>query len=166
MRKGIYLLLLFVLLTGCSALVQSPVVTVKDFNVVSLDGGGAGMELNLNLKNPNSFDVALLGYSYDLKVMALPLAKGAVREEMKFPAGSATDLRIPIRISFANLLEILKRQPNPNSIPYQLTAGFDLDTPLGQMNVPVTHSGTYAIPKQYRPASVLNKLGDFFRMNK
>jgi len=157
---------MFMLLTGCTMLVQEPVVTVKDLNVVSLDGGGAGMELYLNVENPNAFDVSLQGYSYDLKVMALSLAKGGAREEVKFPSRAATDLRIPIRISYADLLEILKRQPNPDDIPYQLTAGLDLATPVGQLTVPVHRNGSYAIPAQYRPSSILGNLSNLFRTMK
>jgi LEA14-like dessication related protein len=164
-RKGIYLLLL-VLFTGCTMFVKDPVVTVKELNVVGLDGGGAAMELHLTVKNRNPFDVRLLGYSYQLTVLTLPLAKGGAREEIKFPAGAETELSIPIRISYGDLLEIFKRQPDPENVPYQLAAGLDLGTPLGQMTIPVNRTGTYAIPKQYRPATILNKLGDFFRMNK
>ena len=166
MRKSLYLLLLFTLLTGCTTLVQKPVVTVKDLTVVSLDAGGAGMELYLNIENPNPFEVSLLGYSYDLKVMALTLARGQAREEIRFPAGTATDLRLPIRISYGDLLEIFKRKPDPDNVPYQIAAGLDLETPLGPLTVPVNRTGTYAIPKQYRPESILNNLSDFFKINK
>jgi LEA14-like dessication related protein len=147
-------------MAGCTSFVKQPVVTVKDLTVVSVDGRGAGMELYLGVTNPNAFDVKLLGYNYNLKVMALPLAKGDAREEVKFPSKSETDVRIPIKISFADLLEILKRKPNPDAIPYQISAALDLDTPLGKMAVPVTRNGTYAIPKQYRPSSILNRLSD------
>ena len=155
--------MLLMLLTGCTSLVQRPEVTVKELNVVSFDGTGLGMELYLRVKNTNSYNLKLDGYSYDLKVMALPLAKGSAREEINFPSHAETDLRIPIRISFSDLVEIMKRQPNPDSIPYQLTAGLDLETPLGEMSVPVNRTGTYSIPKQYRPSSILNKLSDLFR---
>lgn len=164
MKKSPYLLLLllFMSLAGCTAFVKEPVVTVKDLNVVSMDGAGAGMELYLGVKNPNSYDVKLQGYSYDLKVMALPLAKGGAREEISFPAKTETDVRIPIKVSFGDLLEILKRKPDPDNIPYQLAAGLDLETPVGQMTVPVNRKGTYAIPKEYRPSAILNKITNFF----
>lgn len=165
MPKSAYLLLLFILFAGCTTFVKEPVVTVKDLNVVSLDGGGAGMELHLNVRNGNPFDIRLLGYSYHLKVMTLPLATGVAREEIKFPSGAATDLRIPIRISYGDVLEIFRRKPNPDGIPYQLSAGLDLETPLGHLTVPVRQSGTYAIPRQYRPSSILGKFTDFFRLN-
>ena len=166
MRKSAFLLLLFILFTGCKMFIKEPVVTVEDLSIVSLNGGGAGMELRLKVKNPNSFDVRLLGYNYDLKVMELSLAKGVAREEVEFPSGGQAELRIPIRISYGDLLEIFKRKPNLDSIPYQLSAGLDLKTPLGRMTVPVNRNGTYSIPKQYRPPATLNRLSDFFRMNR
>jgi len=162
LKKGACLLLLFILLAGCTTFVTEPMVTVQDLNVVSLDPGGAGMELYLKVANTNTFDVRLMGYSYDLKVMAIPLAKGGAREEVRFPAGAETDLRIPIRVSYGDLLELFKRKLDPDKIPYQLAAGLDLDTPLGQLNVPVNRSGTYAVPKQYRPSAILNKLSELF----
>jgi LEA14-like dessication related protein len=145
--------------------VKAPAVSVRDFRFVSLDGAGAGMELYLTVLNKNPYDIKLLGYNYDLQVMALPLAKGAVREEVSFPSDTATDLRIPIKVSYGDLLEIFKRGPDPDHIPYALIAGLDLGTPLGQLNVPVNRTGTYAVPKQYRPGSILNRLGDFFKQN-
>lgn len=162
MRKYVYLLVLIVLLSGCTKFVSQPEVTVQDLNVVSLDAGGAGMELYLTVKNINSFDVKLQGYSYDLRVMALPLAKGGGRDEVKFPAGMETDLRIPIRISYGDLVEILKRKPDPDRIPYQISAGLELETPMGQLIVPINRNGTYAIPKQYRPVFLFGKIGELF----
>ena len=162
MKRIPYLLLMFAMLAGCTT-VHQPLVTVKDLNVVSLDPAGAGMELFLRIKNPNSFDVRLQGYSYDLKVMALPLAKGGAREEIKFAGGAETDLRIPIRITYGDLLEIIKRRPDPDKVPYQLAAGLDIETPVGQMTVPINRTGTYAIPKQYRPAAVFGVLGNLLK---
>lgn len=160
------LFMLFMLLTGCTMFVKAPVVTVQDLNVVSLDGGSVGMELYLKVKNTNPYDLELLGYSYDLQVTALPLAKGGARDQVKFPSGVETDLRIPLRVAYGDLLEVLKRNPDPENIPYQLSAALDLDTPLGGLSVPVHRSGTYAVPKQYRPSTLLKKLGDFFKMKR
>jgi len=88
-----------------------------------------------------------------------------VREEVSFPGGTATDLRIPIKVSYGDLLEIFRRKPDLDKVPYQLQAALDLGTPLGQMSVPVNRTGTYGVPKQYRPGALLNRLGDFFKQN-
>jgi LEA14-like dessication related protein len=164
LRKAMYWLLLFsLLLGGCTSFVKEPKVAVKDLKVVSLEGGGARMVLDLAVKNTNPYDIKLMGYSYDLKVMALPLAKGGAREEIEFPSDKETEVQIPIRIAFGDLLEILKRRPNPDAVPYQLSAGLEIDSPLGRFTVPVKQTGTYSIPKQYRPSTLLNKLSDLFR---
>jgi len=167
LKKIAYLLLPLILLavTGCKLFVREPQVAVQSLNVLSVDPAGVLMELDLKVKNPNSFDLKLQGYNFDLKVMELPLAKGAAHEELKFPSGGEADLRIPIRVTFADLMAVFKRQVDPEHVPYQLAAGFEVDTPLGRMTVPVSRTGTYAIPKQYRPGSVLNKMMDFLRMN-
>jgi LEA14-like dessication related protein len=158
-----FLFLVGTLVSGCtSVFVKEPVVTVKDLNIISVDTAGAVMELYIEVKNENDFDLKLLGYSYDLHVMALPLVKGGAREEISFPGRQSTDLRIPLRVSYADLLALLRRNPNPDRVPYQLKAGLDLDTPVGHVNVPVDKKGTYSIPKQYRPSYYLNKLRGFF----
>lgn len=148
-------------LTGCSMFVANPEVVVNDVNVIGLDAGGVGIEFYLSVKNPNSYDLKLLGYSYDLKIMAMPLFKGGAREPVDFPGKSTTDLRLPVRISYRDMVEILKRRPDPNHIPYQLKAGFDLDTPVGALAVPFEKSGTYAIPERYRPSFYLKQITDF-----
>lgn len=163
MKKILFVLLAVVALSGCTSFVTHPMVTVEDLSVVSLDPTGAGMELYLKVKNPNSFDLKLQGYSYDLRVMALPLAKGGAREEVKFPSQGEADFRIPIRIGYQDLIEILKRRPDPDRVPYQLAAGLELETPVGGMTVPVNRTGTYAIPKQYRPSALFGRISDFFK---
>ena len=166
MRKVVCLLMLALLGTGCTMFVRDPVVSVRELKVVSLDGAGAGMELYLTVQNPNPYGVKLLGYSYDLKVMTLPLATGTAAEEVSFPAGRSTELRSPVRVGFAALLELFQRRPDPERIPYALLARLDLETPLGRMKIPVNRTGTYAVPKKYRPGSLLNRLGDFFNQNR
>ena len=157
------LMLFLILLFGCSMFFASPGITVKDVNLVGLDGGGATIEFYLVVKNPNSFDMKLLGYSYDLKIMALPLAKGGSRDALTFIAGSTTEIRLPVHIAYGDLLEILKRRPDPDQIPYDLQTGFEVDTPMGIRAVPFVAKGTYAIPEKYRPALYLQQLKELFQ---
>lgn len=163
MKKAVWLVVLVLTLSGCTLFVKEPQVAVRDLNVVSLDPAGLGMELYLTVDNPNSFDLRLLGYSYDLKVMALPLAKGGARDEIRFPAKSETGVRIPVKIGYSELIEILKRMPDPDHIPYTLSAGLDLETPVGQRSIPVNRTGTYAVPPQYRPGNLFKGLGNLFK---
>lgn len=121
------------------------------------------MELYLTVDNPNRFDVKLLGYNYDLTVMALPVAKGGGRDAITFPGKEVTDVRIPVRVAYSDMWEILKRRPDPDGVPYQLEAGLELDTPAGVMTVPVHKKGTYVVPQKFRPSFLLGRLSDLFK---
>jgi LEA14-like dessication related protein len=150
-------------LSGCSLFLTTPEVAVKEVNLLSLDSGGVEIELNLAVTNPNPFVVKLQGDSYDLKVLTLPFARGGAREAVDFPSRSTTDMRIPVRVSYGELWEILKRHPDPNKIPYQLKGGLELQTPFGAAAVPVERNGTFAIPQKYRPDTLLRGVMDLLK---
>lgn len=141
----------FLTVTGCSWLVTKPEIAVKDVQFAGVDRDGVEMDILLGVTNPNSYSLKLTGYRYNLLVSALPLAQGENHEVVEFKGNAVTDVRLPIRIAFRDLVEILKRRPDTGHIPYQLTAGFDLDTPVGAIRIPVDTSGTFAVPKKYRP---------------
>jgi LEA14-like dessication related protein len=155
--------LLIVLLSGCASLVHTPRVTLKETSVVGLDISGIDIEFNLGITNPNSFDLSLLDYTFDLRVLALPLATGGMQETILFPAGKETGMRLPVHLKFNDLLEIINRSPDPDNIPYQLNTMLHLKTPLGEMAFPVEKNAVLIIPEQYRPAAFLNRLRDTLR---
>jgi LEA14-like dessication related protein len=146
-----------VVISGCSSFVQKPKVLLKSASFVGLDQGGADIEFSLGITNPNSFDVSLLGYTYDLKVMALPLAAGGLRENYRLKSGQETDVRLPVRVSFADLFEVLKRKPDLERIPYRLNAQLQVDTLMGEIPVPFEIESTFALPEKYRPANYLDR---------
>jgi LEA14-like dessication related protein len=155
--------LLFVMLPGCASLVQAPRVTLKEASMVGLDTSGIDIEFVLGITNPNSYDLSLLGYTFDLQVLTLPLSTGGRQETILFPAGKETGMRLPVRLKFADLLKIINSSPDPDKIPYQLKTMLHLKTPLGEMAVPVEKNASLAIPEQYRPAALTNRLRDALR---
>ena len=96
--------LLIFMLSGCASLVQAPHVTLKKTSMVGLDTSGIDIEFYLGVTNPNSFDLSLLGYTFDLRVMARPLSSGGMQETILFPAGKETGMRLPVRLKFTDLL--------------------------------------------------------------
>jgi LEA14-like dessication related protein len=144
-------LLVFLAATGCSLLVAKPGIAVKEVQFAGVDRDGIEMAFLVAVTNPNSYGLTLTGYHYNLLVSALPLAQGENHETVEFKGNAVTNVRLPFRISFHDLQQILKRRTDSGQIPYQLTAGFDLDTPVGSMRIPVSKSGTFAVPKKFRP---------------
>ncbi len=163
MRIKWILLLGFLFVTGCSFLVTKPEVAIKNMTFTGLERNGIEMELLLSVTNPNSYTLTLAGYKYSLLVTDLPLAKGENRDLVEFKGKTTTDIRLPVTITFHDLGEILSRRPDPEHIPYQLEAGFDLHTPFGAVNVPVKKSGNFSIPRKYRLDGLLRQFDNIFK---
>jgi LEA14-like dessication related protein len=157
------ILLITLLLTSCTAFVSKPEVALKNVRIAGLDAEGIDLDFYLSVRNPNSFDLKLNNYNYDVKIMDLPLARGSSRATYDFHANSSTDMLIPVKIPHGALIDILKRRPNPDAIPYHLHADLNIGAAFGNMNVPVNKSGTLSIPKEYHPSNIFKKLGDFLK---
>lgn len=154
------LLLPLLLMTACSLIVEKPKVNIRDVRFAALDNNGATIDFLLTVDNRNSFDITLNEYCYDLQLMAMPLARGKSTNSLIFLGNSTTDLLIPVRLNYTDVLEILKRRPGLEAIPYQLDADLVVGTSIGNLQVPVKKGGTLTIPEQYRPRNLLRKLGD------
>jgi LEA14-like dessication related protein len=159
------LLLVFIALTGCSLLMAKPEVALKSVTLAGVDQKGVELDFLMAVTNPNSFKLNLTGYSYNLIVSSMPLALGESSDEIQFAGNSSTDVRLPVRVSFSDLMQIIKKSPDPEHIPYQLKAGLNLQTPFGHMAIPVEKQGTFAIPSQYQPTRILKQINEFFKKN-
>jgi LEA14-like dessication related protein len=147
-------------LTGCSLFFTKPAVTFRELKVVDIDSKGMTLALLLNVNNSNYYDIRLDGYSFTMKILDLPLASGEKKEVVQFPGKKATDVQVPVRVTYGNALDIIMKRPNPTSIPYQLEAGLDIVTPVGTLNFPVTTSGTIAVPKDKLKGILLKGFGE------
>ena len=156
--KRLLLFLLLSLVTGCSHFVAAPEVAFRELKLTGAGTGGLSFDIDLGVKNPNSFDLRLDGYTYRLRVTDLPLATGGIRDTFVFPAGEETDLRIPVQVGYTDMLEILRHRPDPDRIPYQLSAGLEVSAPFGKMYIPIEKGGTLRVPDRFRPTFYLNIL--------
>lgn len=155
--------LLLALLSGCASIIQEPRIAIKGTNLVGFDSSGVDVEFQLGITNPNIFDLSLLGYTYDLRIMTLPLSTGRTELSVNFPAGKETDMRLPVHLNFNDLLQIIKQQPDLDRLPYQINADLHIKNPLGEMNIPVEKTDTLNVPERYRPGGAINLLRNALR---
>lgn len=163
LRDFIATFLLIALLSGCSAFIKEPRIAIKGTSLIGANPSGIDIEFDLGITNPNNFDLSLMGYTYDLSVLTLPLATGRTQMTVHFPAGKETDMRLPVHLNFSDLLEIIKQQPDLNKLPYQLNARLHLICPLGEMVIPVEKNDTLNVPDRYRSDAAIDLLRDVLR---
>ncbi len=136
---------------------------MKEVKLVGLDSGGVDLNFFLSVNNPNSFDFTMAGYSYDVKIMDIPLITGTSRKTVVFYSKSATELPVAARIPFKGLGAALKRFPDPDAIPYQFHADLTFETSLGNISIPVNKSGSVAVPGGLHPSTILKKIGNLLK---
>jgi LEA14-like dessication related protein len=156
--KRLVFIIGLMLLTGCRQLVTPPEVTFRDLKITGAGTDGVNFDIDLTVRNPNSFALTLEGYTYRVRVMDLPLTTGGVRDTFSFEPHQENDLRIPVHIGYRDMLEIVRHRPDPDRIPYQFSAGLEVNSRLGRMYIPVEKGGTFAIPQQFRPSFYLDML--------
>lgn len=161
MKKLLFAVLL--MLCGCSAFVEKPRVDLKEVRVAGVDGEGIDIDFLLSVTNPNSFDLTLNEYVYDLRLLALPLTHGSSQQPQRFPGRTTTDTLVIAKVPYSSLLEIIKRRPNLTSIPYQLDADLKIGTSYAEFSVPVTKSGFLDVPENYRPKNLLDRIQEFLK---
>lgn len=153
---------LTLLIGGCSLLFETPDVDVTNVVFLGFDPGGVEVEILASVRNPNGFDITMTGYTYDLQVHALPFADGGSSRKILFRSNETTDVRLPVRISFRSLYELLRRRPDPDRIPYRLVGTLIVETPLGEQVIPFRTDNHFSVPQKYRPSSLIDSLGAFF----
>ncbi len=151
------------LLCGCSAFVEKPRVDLKEVRVAGVDGEGIDIDFLLSVTNPNSFDLTLTEYTYDLRLLALPLTHGSSQQPQRFPGQTTTDTLIIAKVPYSSLIEIIKRRPGMTSIPYQLDADLKIGTSYGDFSVPVSETGYLDVPERYRPKNLLDRIQEFLK---
>lgn len=153
-----YLMLLVVsICAGCAVFVKEPRISIDSTNIIGIDTSGVDIEFFVAVDNPNSFDLALQGYTFDLQLMTLPFSSGGSRMKFVFPAGQQSHMRLPLRVKYADLIEVIKRRPDLDKIPYRVDAGLNLETPLGELLIPVKKTDVISIPESYRPSTYLKR---------
>ncbi|MES9854579.1 MAG: LEA type 2 family protein [Candidatus Thiodiazotropha sp. L084R] len=157
-RQSISLVFLVTLLMfqGCSTLEQAgtiisgqqPTAQVKDVKLSGLDLNGIDLIFNLQVDNPNPVKIVLDHLDYDLKLSDRSFLKGEQGMGMNLVANGASQVKLPVRMEFQQLLKQYGQLKNQDEVPYQIDLGLGFDVPLlGRIRLPVNYEGRLPIPK-------------------
>lgn len=149
MRKAIWLL---PLLAGCALLRQAipferPKLTFKDARLPSIDFEGAELDLVFLVDNPNSMGIDLARATYALAVEGKQVVAGAPRNGLQIPAHGSTEVTFPAKLHWAEIVPALEALFAQNQVHYKASGSIGLNSPIGVVELPLEHEGTFAAPK-------------------
>lgn len=146
------LFLITFLITGCETLIsraiQEPELSIKGISIehVSLDTISLG--LNLNVTNPNTFQLALAEYRYKLKLNDKSMFEGAQSDGFHITGSSSKTLQVPLTIRFKEAIALLNEMKQTNTLSYSASAELFVDNPLlRSIPIKTTKQGDLTIPQ-------------------
>lgn len=143
------LILCFLMLAGCAALrpdFTKPEVSVSAFRLIP-SSGFPKFEIELQIINPNSFELELNGMSYSASIEGRKLVSGVANNIPVIPAYGDGRVSLAGSIDLFSGLQVLAdlMQPKHQGIRYQLQVNLDIARFLPNMTV--ERSGLISFPK-------------------
>ena len=151
--RSITSILLGVVLAACGGFgYERPVVTVERMRLGGLGFDGGVLYVDVQVENPNGFDIRSAGLSYDIAVREpdadstrwIRLAEGRYEEDIRIAGHSRESIEIPVRFTFADVGNVMREMLRTGVVEYTVSGAVDLRSPIDR-SVPYRRTGTFAL---------------------
>jgi LEA14-like dessication related protein len=140
------------LTAACLGRVRQPEITLTGVKVSGLGLRGGSLLAELEIKNPNSFEVETRSITYDLKVADrsaqgeswIDFAKGEFTEPVKVGDGEVLRVEVPIEFTYSALGGALRSIMDRGAFDYRVEGVVALREPI-RTRVPYRHSGNISL---------------------
>ena len=149
------LAILLALASGCAGLkdlarsaFQEPKLTFRSAKVQALDLEGATVAFLFDLSNPNAIglDVARAGYA--IEIDGTRIVAGDLPAGLAIPANGTAPISFPVRVRFRDVPGVVSLLgKGRDELPYKLSGTLGVRTPIGILDLPLSHSDRLRLPR-------------------
>lgn len=140
-------------LTSCEVLQElaknltKPSASIAGVHFADLDMKSISLLFDVDISNPYEVALPVLGLSYDIRSGDRGILSGLLEPSESIPAGGKSQLSVPAKIQFADVLSILSGVRPGQVIPYAADLGLNLDIPGAEdFSIPLGTTGELPIP--------------------
>jgi len=146
-------LLIALMAASCSKVIRQPEINLTGVKLGGIGLRGGTLVAQLQVRNPNSFDIETRQITYDLKIAApdstntpqwLDFASGTFTEPIKIEDGGTTTVEVPIEFSFSTVGGALRSILDRGTFNYRVEGTVALREPLSR-TVPYRHTGNVSL---------------------
>ena len=154
MRKLALALLLPLAAAGCAGLqdlaraaFKDPKLTFRSATIQSLDLEGATVGFLFDLENPNGFGVDVAHIGYQVEAEGTRVAAGDLPGGLSVKANGTSPVTFPVRVRFGDVPGIVHLLGSgKDAIAYRLSGALGVKTPVGVVDLPLSHAATLKLP--------------------
>ena len=140
------------MLAGCASVVRQPEIRLVGVSVGGLGLRGGTVVAEIEITNPNSFDIETRSISYDLKLTQtdtskgewMDFAKGEYTKTFKVRENDTATLEIPIEFSYSSMGGAMRSIMDRGTFNYSVEGRVRLREPLSR-EIPYRHRGNVSL---------------------
>jgi len=140
-------------LAGCAevgklaaSMVVPPKLTFRAVNVREFDLEGATLAFDFDVENQNGFGLSVARIGYALEVEGTRL-DGAAPGGLKLPAKAKAPLTLTARLRYKDVPALASMLGKKDSVRYKLSGNVGVESPIGVLDVPVSHADVLDLPR-------------------
>lgn len=143
-------LLLLLLASACGGLYKQPEVTLEGVQLGGLGLRGGTLLVNVRVYNPNRFTLSARSLRYQLALgdseepgdtTWLDFASGVFDRGFSVAGGDTSTVQIPVDFAYSGLGSAAASLLRSGTFSYRARGEVDVDTPIGQREVPFSKRG-------------------------
>ncbi len=142
------------LLDGCATLedlsksIQKPQLSVENVRVSDFNFEEMELTYEIQIKNPNTLSIDMLGYDYNLDINKNSLVNGDQKKKLAIKASEASTFEVPMRLNFSDIYQSTQSLRDSGEASYRFLSNFTFDLPaLGETTIPVDKEGQIPLLK-------------------
>jgi len=138
--------------TGCAELrrslgIDTPTARVVGASLENISLQDATLAFDVEVTNPLEVALPLASLDYDLASKGAAFLSGNAPLEGAVPAGSTKTVKLPVSVTYADLLKALSGVRPGQVVPYEAEVGLSVDVPAaGPLRLPLKKSGQMPVP--------------------
>lgn len=137
--------------SGCGVVdaldLQKPTARIAGVALQDIDLKALTLRFDVEVENPYSVDLPLVNLDYGLASRGASFLSGKADIQGSVPARGKKTVSLPARVTYENLLSVLKDVKLGSVVPYQADLGLSVNTPVaGPLRLPLKKEGELPIP--------------------
>lgn len=133
---------LIILLSFSACALKTPSAKITDAEIYDLTTKKVKLRFKIRIDNPNPVAITVNKLEYTLKAFEKKVVSDSVDKSIRIPESGKAEFKLPVTVTYSKLLSAGLTTFTKGKLEYTLILKITLDTPAGNMTLPITKSGT------------------------
>lgn len=140
--KVLFLFSVVIVLASClSWIMEKPSFVLRGVSLRPLSLTDVNIILDLDVHNPNSFDLSFKSFEYTVYLKNEEIGNGRLEKELLISSSKTTRIQAPVAAKFKDLSGSLKSILTEGDLPYKIAGKVVVKTALGSRQFPFSSEG-------------------------